>query len=235
VIFEGRGALPRKADGVRGRTADSRNWRVFGLRGQNGVQGSRPRQVDVRVIAATNRDLEQEVARGRFRQDLFFRLNVVPIIVPPLRERKDDVPLLVHLFLDRFSRQAGKRIDGVSQATMARLAGYDWPGNVRELQNVIERAFVLARGPVLEIDEDFVPRAEVAKLDPVEAGSARPASADRHALEQVTREHIVAMLEQTGWRIDGPHGAARLLKLHPSTLRSRMQKLGIRRRAAGLF
>ena len=192
------------------------------------VGGNRPRRVDVRVIAATNRDLEQEVARGRFRQDLFFRLNVVPIVAPPLREREGDVPLLAHLFVDRFARQLGKRIDGLSEATTARLAAYDWPGNVRELQNVIERAVVLAPGPVLEFGAELL--AVTAKLGPTP--EAPSAASDRQTLEEVSREHIVAILKRTGWRIDGPQGAARVLNMHPSTLRSRMQKLGIRRSAA---
>jgi formate hydrogenlyase transcriptional activator len=198
------------------------------------VGSNRPRPVDVRVIAATNRDLEQEVAHGRFRQDLFFRLNVVPIVAPPLRERKGDVPLLVHLFVDRFARQSGKRIEGVSQATMARLAAYDWPGNVRELQNVIERAVVLAQGPVLDFATELVPRTDLALPARAGTGPVPAPASDRQALDEVSRRHIVAVLQQTGWRIDGPRGAARLLKVHPSTLRSRMQKLGIQRSAAEL-
>jgi formate hydrogenlyase transcriptional activator len=193
------------------------------------VGSNRPRQVDVRVIAATNRDLAQEVTRGRFREDLYFRLNVVPIVMPPLRAREGDVPLLVHLFVDRFARQLGKRITGVAPATMARLVEYDWPGNVRELQNVVERAVVLASGPVLEFGAELRPGAA-----PMPAATpAAPAGAPRatSTLDEVGRQHIVATLRATHWVVDGPRGAAAALGLHPSTLRSRMKKLGIRRSA----
>jgi formate hydrogenlyase transcriptional activator len=187
------------------------------------VGSSRSRRVDVRVIAATNRNLEDEVARGRFRQDLFFRLNVVPIVMPPLRERQGDVPLLVHLFVDRFARQLGKRVAGVSPATMARLVAYDWPGNVRELQNVVERAVVLAEGPTLEFGAELAPAAPALQPPPAIAMVARA------TLEETEREHIASTLRDTGWVIDGPRGAAAALGLNPSTLRSRMKKLGIRR------
>jgi formate hydrogenlyase transcriptional activator len=192
------------------------------------VGSSRPRRIDVRVIAATNRDLEQEVARGRFRQDLFFRLNVVPIVVPPLRARRDDLPLLVHFFVDRFARELGKRIEGVSRATMARLAAYHWPGNVRELQNVVERAVVLAQGPVLEFGAELLPASAEAP-PPAVAGDG--AGGPRQTLDEVGRQHIVATLRRTNWVIDGPRGAAAALGVNASTLRSRMKKLGIRRSA----
>jgi transcriptional regulator with GAF, ATPase, and Fis domain len=120
------------------------------------VGSNHTRRVDVRVIAATNQDLGQVVAEGRFRSDLFFRMNVLPIRVPALRERRDDIPLLLHFFAARFARQIGKRIDGVSRQTMERLIAYDWPGNGRELQNIVERAMVLAKGPVLELGPDFL-------------------------------------------------------------------------------
>ncbi len=191
------------------------------------VGSSRPRRVDVRVIAATNRSLEEEVASGRFRQDLYFRLNVVPIAMPPLRERRGDVPLLVHLFVDRFARQLGKRITGVSPETMARLEAYDWPGNVRELQNVIERAVVLAQTPMLQFALDAFP---AVAAPPRPANGIVPTTPRVGAtLEETTRSHIVATLRGTGWVIDGPGGAAAALGLNPSTLRSRMKKLGIRR------
>jgi formate hydrogenlyase transcriptional activator len=199
------------------------------------VGSNRPRKVDVRVIAATNRDLADEVARGRFRSDLYFRLNVVPILVPPLRERQGDVPLLAHLFVDRFARQFGKRIDGISNATMARLLAYAWPGNVRELQNVIERAVVLAPGPILEFGSELlptaggaavpVPTAEVAAAAP----PPTPGANGGKTLDDVSRSHIVDTLIATNWVIDGPRGAAAVLGVNPSTLRSRLKKLGIRR------
>jgi formate hydrogenlyase transcriptional activator len=191
------------------------------------VGSSRPHRVDVRVIAATNRDLEREVAAGRFRQDLYFRLNVVPIVVPPLRDRAGDVPLLVHLFVERFARDFGKRIEGVSPETMARLADYPWPGNVRELQNVIERAVVLAEGPVLDFGAELLP--EVRSEDAVDPRPVAPSWARGGTLDEVSQQHIVDTLVRTSWVIDGPRGAARLLGVHPSTLRSRMKRLGIRR------
>jgi formate hydrogenlyase transcriptional activator len=192
------------------------------------VGSNRSRRVDVRVIAATNRDLAAEVAAGRFRSDLYFRLNVVPIVVPPLRERAGDVPLLVHLFVERYARQFGKRVTGVSDATMARLLAYDWPGNVRELQNVVERAVVLARAPVLDFGADLVPAA----AEPADSAERSPAAAGPgRTLLDVEREHIRATLARAGWVIDGPRGAAALLGLNPSTLRSRLKKLGIRRAA----
>jgi formate hydrogenlyase transcriptional activator len=192
------------------------------------VGSSTTRKVDVRVIAATNRNLERAVAEGRFRADLYYRLNVLPITVPPLRERREDIPVLVHAFVDRFSRDLGRRIDRVSEATMQRLTAYEWPGNVRELQNVVERAVVLADGPVLEIGPEVPLRA----LQPQAPAAAAPAAENGDqalGLQEVTRRHMVAVLKQTSWVIEGPRGAARLLGLNPSTLHSRMKKLGIRR------
>jgi transcriptional regulator with GAF, ATPase, and Fis domain len=130
------------------------------------VGSNQTRRVDVRVIAATNRDLEQAVAEGRFRTDLFFRLNVVPIVMPPLREREGDVPLLAQFFAERFARDLGKHVEGIAPATLARLQAYDWPGNVRELSNLIERAVVLAPGPLLELDPTLVPAARAAPATP---------------------------------------------------------------------
>ena len=208
------------------------------------VGSSRSVRVDVRVIAATNRDLQEAVRTGRFRPDLFYRLNVFPIEVPPLRERRADIPELVMFFLSRFSRNLGKRITAVASETMQRLSAYEWPGNVRELQNVIERAVVLCEGPVVEIDRDLVPLTAAtghASEPATPSGSAeaapanelagrivrRAASVDIVPLDEVERRHIVAALECTAGVIHGPKGAARILKLHPNTLRSRMEKLGI--------
>jgi formate hydrogenlyase transcriptional activator len=215
---------------------------------------SRAERVDVRVIAATNRDLERAVAEGRFRADLYYRLNVMPIRVPPLRERREDVPALVHYLAARSAREIGKRIDGVSRRALAELTAYDWPGNVRELQNVIERAVVLATGPMLEIEPEFlrrdgVPAACASVPAPPAPGAraaaagSRPAGDDASAsgaaarredasLEGVARGHVRQVLERCGWRIDGPGGAAQLLGLKPSTLRSRMKKLGLARTAS---
>src|SRR2546425_1271662 len=205
------------------------------------VGSSRTLRVDVRVIAATNRDIEDAVRGGRFRPDLFYRLNVFPIEVPPLRERRADIPHLVLFFLSRFSRNLGKQISAVAPETMQHLRAYEWPGNVRELQNVIERAVVLCEGPVLEIDPDLIPLSAAghaaepvmpsgsAEFPPAnERAEVRAAAPDDIApLEEMERRHIVAALESTAGVIHGPKGAARILKLHPNTLRSRMEKLGI--------
>jgi transcriptional regulator with GAF, ATPase, and Fis domain len=172
--------------------------------------------VDVRIIAATNRDLENGIAQGTFREDLYYRLNVFPIRVPPLRERLDDVPLLVWSFVDEFSKAYGKRIESVSKDSMLALQRYPWPGNVRELRNIVERAVIVAAGPRLSIDP---PKPSVA------VGSARSSL----ALAEVERAHILAVLERAKWRVRGAAGAAELLDLKPSTLESRMAKLKIRR------
>ncbi|MDX2170129.1 MAG: sigma 54-interacting transcriptional regulator [Deltaproteobacteria bacterium] len=196
------------------------------------VGSNRTRRVDVRVIAATNRDLQAEVAAGRFRSDLYFRISVLPIQLPPLRARRDDIPLLVHFFVQRFARQMGKRIDAVPRPTMERLAAYAWPGNVRELQNVIERAMVLSKGPLLEVGAEILPAAapppsiEVAVAVPAHRAPTPPTN-----LEDVGRQHMQAVLERCNWVIEGPRGAAQVLGLQPSTLRSRMKKLGLSTRA----
>jgi formate hydrogenlyase transcriptional activator len=193
------------------------------------VGSSQPRKVDVRVIAATNRDLEQEVAAGRFRADLYFRLNVFPIEIPPLRERQEDVVLLAHFFIDRFARELGKSVRGIAPDALARLAAYPWPGNVRELSNVIERAVVLARGPLIEAE--LVPLPTAPRAPAASAASPEP-SARARTLDEVGRQHILATLERTGWVIEGEQGAAAALGISPSTLRSRMAKLGVRRPTA---
>jgi formate hydrogenlyase transcriptional activator len=216
------------------------------------VGSNQSRRVNVRLIAATNRDLRQAVAEGRFRSDLFFRVNVLPIRVPALRERREDIPLLVHFFVNRYARQMAKRVDGVSRKAMDRLMAYGWPGNVRELQNIIERAVVLAQGPVLDLGSEVLwnpaesggpsqgTGSSVAAEPAPSTGGAEPvnpAVPEDTSLDQVSREHISLVLERCGWVIEGPHGAARVLGLRPSTLRSRMKKLGLQpptgRRLAG--
>jgi len=201
------------------------------------VGSSRTVRVDVRIIAATNRDLEEAVRAGRFRSDLYYRLAVFPLRVPPLRERREDIPQLVMFFLDRFARKFGKTIDAVSQETMARLLAYPWPGNVRELQNVIERGVVLATGRVLTLDPDLLP-VPAGGGDPGpptrpaagrQGGLLAPASSAAASLQDVERQHILTVLAETRGVIEGPDGAARVLDLHPNTLRSRMKKLGIKR------
>jgi formate hydrogenlyase transcriptional activator len=197
------------------------------------VGGSKTIRVDVRLIAATNRDLAQAVASDKFRQDLYYRLNVFPVALPPLRARVEDIPLLVHYFVARYAAKIGRPISRVQQDAMQRLMAYPWPGNVRELENVIERAVILSPGPDLRVAPEVLPAASSAPGVVPAAPPAQPvATATAPAeLREVERQHIVATLKQTGWRIDGPQGAARLLNLNPSTLRSRMQRLGIRRSA----
>jgi PAS domain S-box-containing protein len=191
------------------------------------VGGANPIKVDVRVIAATNRDLAKSIREGKLREDLYYRLNVFPITLPPLRDRAGDVPLLVHVLVARFAARVGVRIDSVGKATMERLSRYSWPGNVRELENVLERAVILSNGPTLEIDSTVfaLPSSE---RTPDAAPLAAPRAAQRfETLDSTMRSHILAALEQSGWIIDGPRGAAKVLGLHPNTLRSRMKKLDV--------
>jgi transcriptional regulator with GAF, ATPase, and Fis domain len=176
---------------------------------------TQPIKVDVRIIAATNRNLEQAVADKTFREDLFYRLNVFPIVVPPLRERVADIPGLVWAFLDEYARSFGKTIESVSRDTMRELQEYPWPGNVRELRNVIERAVIVATKSRLTI--------ELPKV------SATKAPKSWMTLEALEIEHVRAVLESTNWRVRGPGGAAGRLGLKPTTLESRMARLGIKR------
>jgi formate hydrogenlyase transcriptional activator len=170
--------------------------------------------VDVRVIAATNRDLEKEVREGRFREDLYYRLNVFPINVPPLRERREDIPILFSAFAQEFATAMGKPIQFLSKTDLEALAHYSWPGNVRELRNVVERAVIQVQDSRLKVEL------------PV---SSLSASSRSLTMRDVEREHIGNVLEMTGWRIRGKGGAAEILDMKPSTLRSRMAKLGLRR------
>ena len=198
------------------------------------VGSSRTVKVDVRIIAATNRDLDAAVREGRFRADLFYRLNVLPLRVPPLRERRTDVPPLALYFVERFSKRFGKRFDGIARESMERLTAYPWPGNVRELQNVIERAVALSSGPVLRVESELEPAAGAPKAPvppPAEGVVPAAARASVGSLDDAERRHILAALRETDFVIEGPRGAALILNLHPNTLRSRMKKLGIRRPA----
>ena len=174
--------------------------------------------VDVRIIAATNHDLEKAVREGRFRQDLYYRLNVFPITVPPLRERPEDIPALVSALVGEFGTALGKNIESVAKESMDALRRYHWPGNVRELRNVIERAMIVAKGPKLWIEPP---------------GKSAATSTPRLTMEEVDREHIHRVLEMTGWRVRGRNGAAEILGVKPTTLNSRMAKLGIHRHAEG--
>jgi transcriptional regulator with GAF, ATPase, and Fis domain/ABC-type uncharacterized transport system substrate-binding protein len=174
-------------------------------------------KVDVRVIAATNRDLEKQVHEGFFREDLYYRLNVFPITVPPLRERPEDIPQLTRFFVEKSAKRLGKTIKFIPQNAMERLQEYRWPGNVRELQNVIERAVITSTESKLQLVDDLrLPDSD-----------SNPGAETMKSLQEIETRHIVRVLEKTNWRIDGPKGAAMILKVNPSTLRSRMRKLRI--------
>jgi len=175
---------------------------------------TKPRYVNVRIIAATNRDIEQEVKDGKFRRDLFYRLNVFPITIPPLRDRSEDIPLLVRRFVEEFQKKMGKNIETIPRKTLQALQAYPWPGNVRELRNMVEHATILSKGKILAVQL------------PNRASFEIGATAN---LEDVDRRHIVDVLEHTGWRIAGPGGAAEILGLKRTTLQTKMKKLGINR------
>ena len=177
---------------------------------------SRTIKVDVRIVATTNRNLEEEILKGRFRQDLYYRLNVFPITVPPLRQRKDDIPQLVEAIIERYAKKLGKQITSVPKKTLKTLQNYPWPGNIRELESVLERAVILCSGPALQLAD---------KLDI----SSPPLSSTIRTLEEMERSQIHKILSETRWRIEGKDGGAAILGLHPSTLRARMHKLGILR------
>ncbi len=181
------------------------------------VGSTKTRKTNVRVIAATNRNLKQALAEGRFRQDLFYRLSVFPLELPPLRKRPEDIPLFVWYFLREFGTRHGKQITDVSQKTMAVLCSYSWPGNVRELRNVIERALILSHGSRLTLAPGFAPES-----------TATP-EARFVELEDVARAHILQIVEECDWKIRGKGNAAERLGINPSTLRSRMKKMGIER------
>ena len=182
------------------------------------VGSSRTRRGDVRVVAATHRDLEADVVADRFRADLYYRLNVFPVHLPALRDRREDIPSLVWFFIHRHQRNLGRRITKVPQAAMTALQQHDWPGNVRELENVIERAMIRSTSDTLVVDETFGPPAR-----PVPDGTPTTGA----SLDAVQRAHIESVLVECGWRINGVNNAADRLRIHPNTLRFRMKKLGI--------
>jgi len=186
---------------------------------------TRTLRTDARLIAATNRDLETLVSEQKFRSDLYYRLNVFPVRVPALRERPEDIPLLVRHFVQQFSRSISKTIDTIPSDTMSTLTKYPWPGNIRELQNVIERAVILTKGPVLNVPSDDLHVPATVNQPVSVAGASRNM---RAVLDETERQQIVAALEQSNWTVAGANGAAARLGIKRSTLQSRMQKLGIR-------
>jgi formate hydrogenlyase transcriptional activator len=184
------------------------------------VGSNHPVKVDVRLIAATNRDLPAAVAAGTFRQDLFYRLNVFPVAVPSLRERAEDIPLLVEYFVGRFAKATGKNIRKISKRTSEQLSAYHWPGNIRELQNVVERAVILSEGDTFEVDESWLKR---------ESAAAPQLHEGLSALAEQEAEMIAAALAETHGRISGPSGAAAKLGIPRQTLESKIKRLGIDR------
>jgi DNA-binding NtrC family response regulator len=204
--------------------AQAKLLRVLQDRTFERVGGARSLHTDVRLIAATNRDLSAQVAAARFRADLYYRLNVFPIMVPPLRERREDIRLLIEHFARKTSRKLGRDFASVSPGFLERAQAYDWRGNVRELQNIVERTLITCHGAALDGSE-FLVSSGVAE-SPV---ALAPAIVRLDTLEQVERAHIQHVLKSTGWVIEGDAGAARILGLNPSTLRGRLRKLGIRK------
>ena len=178
---------------------------------------SRTSRVDVRIIAATNRHLEEEVSKGRFREDLWYRLNIFPITVPPLRERREDISLLVDYFVGKISKRLGKVIESIPATVMDALQNYHWPGNIRELENVLERAVINSSGPKLHL------------VDELKKKRDKEFTEANRTLEYVEKQYIVRVLEQTDWKVSGKNSAAEILGLNRSTLRARMRKLGIRK------
>src|SRR6185295_19397884 len=202
------------------------------------VGDDRTRRANVRIVAATNRDLKKEAAAGRFREDLFYRLNVFPIQVAPLRERMEDIPLLAKHFVELSARDLKCAKPRLTRATVEKLQNYDWPGNIRELRNVIERAVILARGGVLDFD---LPTTAQPSLSSRSAGAMQqapgapnqPKFLTEAELERRERDNLLLILEASNWRVKGPDGAAELLGVKPTTLLSRMEKWGLKKPEPG--
>jgi formate hydrogenlyase transcriptional activator len=206
------------------------------------VGSSNTLRVDVRIVAATNRDLRKAVRDGEFREDLYYRLNVFPVELPPLRARAEDIPLLVQFFAQKYAPRVGRRVDGVDPDTLIGLSRYPWPGNIRELENLVERALILNSAPMLKIPPELlavsgsVEYAEVAaaatgmhRVPALAAGDVNLDDVEATGLHHVQREHILRVLKATHWVIEGNSGAALKLGMKPATLRHRMKKLGIAR------
>ena len=205
------------------------------------IGGNQTIRCDVRVIAATNRDLTSAMASGAFRADLFYRLNVFPVNLPPLRERSTDIPLLVQFFVQKYAPKVGRQISAIEGSTIDRLVRYEWPGNIRELENIVERALILSNTPVLSIGEEVLPVSTQSVRRVLQSGAApmpeQVVAAGAGAttdLDSVQREHILTTLRQTDWVVEGRQGAAAKLGMKPATLRHRMKKLGIARPTASV-
>jgi len=179
------------------------------------VGSSHTIKVDVRIIAATNRNLEEEVRNGRFREDLWYRLNIFPIIIPPLRDRTEDIPLLVDFYVRKIAKRLGRAIETIPEVVMTALQNYGWPGNIRELENVLERAVINSSGPKLRLADELA-----------RSVKAVPATASK-TMEAIERDYIFQVLEQTNWKVSGKDSASEILGLDRSTLRARMSKLSI--------
>jgi formate hydrogenlyase transcriptional activator len=191
---------------------------------------ARTQRVDVRLVAATNCDIEKMVSERSFRRDLYYRLNVFPVTLPPLRERTEDIPLLVRFFAQKFASRMGKQILSISAETGAALLRYHWPGNVRELENVIERAVILSQGPDLEIPlSELKPQSHAPSVPSPPSHQPQERAENSSTLEDIERQHIVRVLQETGWIVSGPTGAAARLGMKRTTLQARMRKLGISR------
>jgi formate hydrogenlyase transcriptional activator len=176
-------------------------------------------KVDVRIIAATNRKLSEEIKNGNFREDLYYRLNVFPIFIPPLRERKEDIPLLINYFVNNFSRKVGKKIETISQGMMEQMMEYSWPGNIRELENIIERAVITNEGSKLILNEILPKKVMFSSAD-----------AELKTLEDMERQHIIKVLEKTNWQVSGDKGAAKILGIKRTTLEARIKRLNIQKK-----
>ena len=190
----------------------------------------RTRLADVRIIGATNRDLKKEAAAGRFREDLYYRLNVFPIQAPTLRDRMEDIPLLAKHFVDLSAKELGCPKPRLTRAGIAKLQGYQWPGNIRELRNVIQRSVILSRGGVLDFDlpaveSSLAPTRQAARA----TGDAEPEFLTESELQRRERENLLVILQKANWKIKGADGAAELLGVKPTTLVTRMNKMGLRR------
>jgi transcriptional regulator with GAF, ATPase, and Fis domain len=208
----------------------SKLLRVLQEKSYERVGEDRTRQTDVRVIAATNRNLEHAVAAGRFREDLYYRLNVFPIQVPPLRDRMEDVALLAKHFIESSVRELGCHKPRLTRAAITKLQNYHWPGNIRELRNVIERAIIISRGGALDFDLPVTEATVVpSRIAPHAKCDAEPEFLTEAELQRLERNNLLAILEKTRWKIKGADGAAELLGVKPTTLKARIKKMGLRR------